>query len=314
MDRRRLIPGLVALGLPFALAGGIALAADITCHRPVGRNWDAPTCKGTPQADTITGSSRRDNVVARDGDDTVAGGGGMDYIQGEAGADNLDGGPNPDFIVGGPDGDTLTGGPGADFLGDFDEDGAVETMDGGDGDDWLEDGGGGDDQLDGGAGNDLVDGGEGDDTLDGGAGNDKLFGWTGDDTLDGGDDADLMEGNHGSDQLNGGGGDDFIDAAVKESPGSIDIITCGAGDDDEVIANVSDQVAADCEHVSDPRVPDPTSEPSAAQRRGGGRRAGPGAGAVLGPARSAVARHVGVASRGRGGPPVGRRAQEDRQP
>ena len=100
MDRRRLVPGLVTLGLALVTAGGIALAADITCTGEIGRDSDAPTCRGTPQDDVITGSPQRDNVVAGGGNDIVNGGDGMDFLQGRKGDDELNGDANPDWLDG----------------------------------------------------------------------------------------------------------------------------------------------------------------------------------------------------------------------
>lgn len=66
-----------------------------------------------------------------------------------------------------------------------------DRLEGGDGDDWLY----------GMGGNDLLEGGAGNDRLDGGPGNDMLFGGEGDDTLDGGAGIDALRGEAGNDRL-----------------------------------------------------------------------------------------------------------------
>lgn len=70
---------------------------------------------------------------------------------------------------------------------------AVDTLNGGDGDDFLY-GYGGNDVLDGGADDDVVMGHTGNDTIDGGSGDDALYGGTGNDTITGGAGADRLHG------------------------------------------------------------------------------------------------------------------------
>ena len=117
-----------------------------------------------------------------------------------------------------------------------------------------------------GNGFDNVRTGFGNDELRGEAGDESggdralLFGDEGDDRIFGGFGDDKMEGEEGNDTLVGGPDDDFIDAAAGESPGSVDTVNCGTGVD-EVLANASDQVAADCEQVR--RVPDVTAATAA---------------------------------------------------
>ena len=115
-------------------AGGIALAADITCHRAVGRNWDAPTCRGSAQADTITGSPRRDNVVAGKGDDTVNGAVAW-TSSGREGQRRARRRSEQRLAVGGPALITHFGGPGSDVLIEGETKSSADVLDGGDGDD-----------------------------------------------------------------------------------------------------------------------------------------------------------------------------------
>ncbi len=89
-------------------------------------------------------------------------------------------------------------------------DNAVDTLNGGIGDDMLY-GYGGDDVLQGGADNDVVIGGTGDDNIDGGDGNDALYGGADDDIITGGLGDDNLEGGSGIDTLYGGDGDDTFD-------------------------------------------------------------------------------------------------------
>ena len=88
MDRRRLIPGLVALGLALATAGGIALAADITCTARSAATRTRRPAAAPRRTTSITGSPQRDNVVAGKGNDVVNGLGGMDFLQGQKGDDD----------------------------------------------------------------------------------------------------------------------------------------------------------------------------------------------------------------------------------
>lgn len=250
MDRRRLLLRLAVAWLVVAFAAGshvpLALAKEITCTGQVGAEPDKPTCKGTKQDDGITGSPLRDNVVAGKGDDEVHGGDGMDFLKGEAGSDLIDGGANNDWLEGNQGADHIIGGANSDIVYDDQyKENAPDVLEGNDGDDWVE-----------GAG--------GDDTVDAGPGDDQLFGWTGEDTLLGGDGSDALKGGQDSDSFDAGPGDDYVDATDDETPGSVDTIVCGDGED-EVLANASDDVAADCEHVT--RVPDAAAAPSAKQLR-----------------------------------------------
>ena len=86
--------------------------------------------------------------------------------------------------------------------------------------------------------------------LNGEAGSDELIGNEGDDELVGGDDGDRLEGRAGRDSYDGGLGDDFISArdSVRET------VICGEGVD-SVVADLEDEVAADCENVDKPLAP-----------------------------------------------------------
>jgi Ca2+-binding RTX toxin-like protein len=107
-------------------------------------------------------------------------------------------------------------------------------------------GNGGNDTLRGKAGADRLDGGKGADNLNGGPGNDTVNGGPGNDTLDGG---------AGIDHLLGGPGRDTI----KVRDGVRDFIGCGGGVD-TVIADLLDSVPSDCESVTRPPAPVPTTE------------------------------------------------------
>jgi hypothetical protein len=101
---------------------------------------------------------------------------------------------------------TLEGQDGNDFL----ESGAGDdTIRGGEGRDYI-DGFSGDDEIDGGDGHDVIYAGDGNDTVAGGSGVDYLEGGAGDDTLLGGRDHDILSGGDGADRLDGQGGDDAI--------------------------------------------------------------------------------------------------------
>ena len=79
------------------LAGGVALAKNISCARQDGR-----VCVGTNNADVITGTNKRETIKARGGDDQVSARGGNDKVFGQDGSDVLDGGPGDDTLDAGP--------------------------------------------------------------------------------------------------------------------------------------------------------------------------------------------------------------------
>lgn len=138
----------------------------------------------------------------------------------------------------------------------------------------------GDDFLAGDAGRDCLYGGDGNDRLLGGRGLDRVFGGSGADRLDGEDgmgDAlgggaahegrggDELYGEAGKDRLvdvrgrallSGGAGNDRIDSrdVGRDDRRTADTVLCGTGDD-VVLADESDRVAADCEHVTRRKSP-----------------------------------------------------------
>jgi hemolysin type calcium-binding protein len=88
-------------------------------------------------------------------------------------------------------------------------------------------------------------GGFGADTITTGPGADQLDGGEGDDTLAGGAGADSLVGGLGADRLDAGPGDD----AVNVADGLPDRVACGDGRD-RVVADTTDELAADCEDTS----------------------------------------------------------------
>jgi hypothetical protein len=81
---------LTTMALALLLAGGVALAATMTCQVGV-------TCNGTSSGDTITGTTSNDTINGLAGNDT---------IKARDGIDKIDGGPNNDTMNGGPGNDT----------------------------------------------------------------------------------------------------------------------------------------------------------------------------------------------------------------
>ncbi|MCB0877480.1 MAG: hypothetical protein KDC46_00665 [Thermoleophilia bacterium] len=145
------------------------------------------------------------------------------------------------IIKGGRKNDTLIGGRAAELLG------------GGAGNDTIR-GNGGDDVLGGGSGNDRLFGGPGNDRIIGGSGNDFMAGQQGVDRLEGGPGDDVLNGGTGPDTLLAGPGRDTIIGAsgndlIGALDGERDIIRCGPGARDRVIADRFDYVARDCEFV-----------------------------------------------------------------
>lgn len=125
-------------------------------------------------------------------------------------------------VLGGAGNDTLTGSS-------FDD-----TIDGGEGDDFIA-GGSGADSLLGSTEDDMIFGGSGRDTIDGGSGNDRISGNTGSDDLSGAGGADTIIGGPGRDSIRAGAGAD----EVRGGPGADslfgdagnDTIVGGAGQD-----------------------------------------------------------------------------------
>ena len=115
--------------------------------------------------------------------------------------------------------------------------------------------GAGNDSSDGGEGRDLMAGGRGDDNQQGGGGSDMVFAGPGRDVTDGGDGRDLLWalarvdvsaiGDTEGDELSGGEGNDRF----RVRDGEVDLVHCGGGDRDRVLADQFDQVDADCERV-----------------------------------------------------------------
>src|SRR5215208_2549612 len=81
---------LTTMALALLVAGGVALAATVTCQVGV-------TCNGTTSADTITGTTSNDTIKGLAGNDTISA---LDGI------DKIDGGPNNDTMDGGAANDT----------------------------------------------------------------------------------------------------------------------------------------------------------------------------------------------------------------
>jgi VCBS repeat-containing protein len=118
------------------------------------------------------------------------------------------------------------------------------TINGNNGNDWIE-AGAGNDTVSGGTGLDKILGGAGNDILKGDSGNDWLDGGTGNDHLQGGADTDTMTGGAGSDKMEGGDGSDYfkaVDSADLDGTNTIDgshSIDGGAGNDYVDLSNLA---------------------------------------------------------------------------
>jgi hypothetical protein len=107
---------ITAMAVAILVAGGVALAKNISCARQDGR-----VCVGTNKADVITGTNKSERISARGGNDQVMARGGRDRIFGQDGGDDpLDGGAGNDKINAGPNPvnvlDAAVGGTGDDEL------------------------------------------------------------------------------------------------------------------------------------------------------------------------------------------------------
>jgi hypothetical protein len=94
---RRAMIMLTVVAVMVFVAGGIALAKNISCARQ-----DGNVCLGTNNMDNITGTNRADTIKARGGNDTVTARGGRDKVFGQNGGDVLEGGPGNDTLNAGP--------------------------------------------------------------------------------------------------------------------------------------------------------------------------------------------------------------------
>lgn len=237
---RKFVPLLVALT---ALAVAVPAAS-------------AKVVNGTTGDDTLTGTDRRDFIYAKAGDDSLSGLAGSDFLFGAAGNDSisgddgrdfgfggpgndsLDGGNGPDTLYAGRGTDTVEGGAGNDRLYAAADDGNVDVVDCGPGDDdrafirtgdvaidcehvrsvvghapnrgIVKRGTSGDDTLEGTDGRDFIYGRAGHDTISGLGGSDFLFGQSGNDSISGGDGRDYIWGGSEDDSVAGDAGNDWI--------------------------------------------------------------------------------------------------------
>ena len=172
---------------------------------------------------TIIGTPGDDLLEGTIGDDIICGGGGSDTIKGLGGNDILRGEGEPDKLVGGEGADTLDGGSSsrdtADYSGSLSNVSATltENTATGEGSDALLNienltGSKYNDTLIGSGAINTINGGGGNDALDGLIGADTLFGAGGDDTINGGPGNDHLNGGAGADSLFGQEADDRLDS------------------------------------------------------------------------------------------------------
>lgn len=94
------------------------------------------------------------------------------------------------------------------------------------------------DTLNGGTGNDDLMGGGGNDVLNGNDGNDKIWGGTGNDTIDGGNNDDFLVGGAGADTITGSAGNDTINL-VNGDFAATESIDGGTGTDVIILGNAT---------------------------------------------------------------------------
>jgi hypothetical protein len=181
---------------------------------------------GTARGDRLVGTAAEDVVYALGGDDRVSSLGGNDILLAGPGRDVANLGAGADLAYGEEGNDVLNGEAGND---DLSGEEGNDRLVGGDGDDAL----GGEIGADG----ESQRGGPGDDVIEGGRGNDLLFGGSGRDRLVGGP---------GRDSVLAGDGNDTI--LVRD--GSVDVVRCGRGTRDVVLADRQDRVdRRECERI-----------------------------------------------------------------
>jgi Ca2+-binding RTX toxin-like protein len=121
---RRTLLLLATMMFALVVAGGVALAASISCPDPS----SGLHCVGTDGNDKIQGTIYEEHIFALGGNDTVYGNDGSDHLVGDGlapsgdpntkldGSDKLDGGAGDDGLYGYGRSDTLTGGLGDDKI------------------------------------------------------------------------------------------------------------------------------------------------------------------------------------------------------
>jgi Ca2+-binding RTX toxin-like protein len=222
---------------------------------------------GGPGNDTVRETFQRSSNIgvpgARlrggPGDDELSGGRSDDVLLGGVGADVLWGGLGDDRLVGGAGGDEMSGGGGPSDVISYahrtsdisvSDDGVANDGASGEGDDVLPA-----DPLDRGlSGTEIVEGGSGDDSISVSGERVRVFGNDGDDHLTstggpaalfGGPGGDILTASAAPARVRGATGNDVL----STSDGSADRDGCGPGTD-EVTADGSDAVNANCENVS----------------------------------------------------------------
>src|SRR5829696_1935017 len=83
---------LTTMALALLVAGGVALAATVTCQVGV-------ACNGTSSEDTITGTTSNDTIKGLAGNDTISALDGIDKINGGPNNDTMDGGAGNDTYL-----------------------------------------------------------------------------------------------------------------------------------------------------------------------------------------------------------------------
>lgn len=171
---------------------------------------DGGPAKGFFQGDMLDGGDGNDRISGGDGDDRLLPGPGADVIDGGDGSDHV----SFEYAIAPVRADLAAPGP-VDPTGEGDAMTAVESVDGGHGDDTLL-------------------GGNGDSLLVGGAGSDRLEGRGGRDVIVGGPGADMIDGGEGADDLNSGTAavdPERLEASHHESDAAPDALAGAAGPD-----------------------------------------------------------------------------------
>ena len=105
---------------------------------------------------------------------------------------------------------------------------------------------GGEDSVFGQGAGDSIVGGDGDDLLAGRSGDDVVLGSPGEDSISGGFGNDSLNGGPGGDSMFAGFGNDYV--VVASSDGARDLVDCGPGVGDRVLADRGDRIEG-CEVV-----------------------------------------------------------------
>lgn len=269
-----ILPTLLTAGLLWWIfdddGDGSDEGQDEPQDRDVALTQGNDTFVGTDANETISAYGGKDDVSGNGGDDILKLAWGNDSGAGGAGDDELNGGAGNDVLNGGPGNDVIRGGPGSDIVGSFSK--AVDRFVSAGGNLWMteaeassakafldRDGNSdlGNDTINGGDGNDFLTDFAGDNSISGGIGMDFIStldsgssAGAGVDTLDGGFGKDVLQGDDGDIMTGGAGIDTFSVVAAATAERAVQITDFEPGESIRIYvegAKATDQLTVQTE-------------------------------------------------------------------